>query len=70
MEEIAEDATFKLIVRCSVCPKPVGPVPSIGQTGLHGIVLAQRRGTSKTGSKDRSDQSAPKKWIEILSLKW
>ena len=36
MEEIAEDATFKLIVRCSVYPKPVGPVPPVGQTGLSG----------------------------------
>ena len=61
MEEIAEDATFKLIVRCSVCSKPVGPVPPIGQTGLHGIVPAQHIGTDQTGSKDWSDRSAPRK---------
>ena len=39
MEELAKDATFKLIVGCSVCPKPVGPVPPIGQTGLSGTTL-------------------------------
>jgi len=60
MEEIAENATIKPIVTCSVCPKPVGPVPPTGQTGLHGIVPAQHRGTGQTGGKDRSDRFVPR----------
>ena len=54
MEEIAEDATFKPIVMCSACPKPIRPVPPTGQTGLYGTVPVRCRGTGQTGSKDRS----------------